>query len=83
MNFISLNIYKQIYIGQISYYDKRENYLIFWIMLMIKFTIEKENNDELAFLDVQIKRKENWFLTSVYRKKQNTIKQKRLLTRVS
>ena len=33
----------------------------------INFTIEKENNDELAFLDVQIKRKENRFLTSVYR----------------
>ena len=35
----------------------------------INFTIEKENNDELAFLDVQVKRKENRFLTSVYRKK--------------
>ena len=35
----------------------------------INFTIEKENNGELAFLDVQIKRKENRFLTSVYRKK--------------
>ena len=27
----------------------------------INFTIEKENNDELAFLDVQTKRKENRF----------------------
>ena len=35
----------------------------------IYFTIEKEKNDELAFLDVLIKRKENRFLTTVYRKK--------------
>ena len=35
----------------------------------INFTIEKENNDELAFLDVKVKQKENRFLTSVYRKK--------------
>ena len=35
----------------------------------INFTKEKENNDELAFLDVQVKRKENIILTSVYRKK--------------
>ena len=35
----------------------------------INFTIEKENNDELAFLDVQIEWIENRFLTSVYRKK--------------
>ena len=35
----------------------------------INFTIEIGNNDELAFLDVQVKRKENRFLTSVYRKK--------------
>ena len=35
----------------------------------INFTIEKEKNDELAFLDVLIKRKENRFLTTVYRKK--------------
>ena len=35
----------------------------------INFTIEKEKNYELAFLDVQIKQKENRFLTSVQRKK--------------
>ena len=35
----------------------------------INFTIEKEKNDELAFLDVLVKRKENRFLTTVYRKK--------------
>ena len=37
----------------------------------INFTIEKENNDELAFLEVQVKQKENKnkFLISVYRKK--------------
>ena len=34
----------------------------------ITFTIEKENNDELAFLDVLVKRQKNQFLTSVYRK---------------
>ena len=27
----------------------------------INFTIEKENNDELAFLDVQVKRNKNRF----------------------
>ena len=31
--------------------------------------MEKENNNELAYLDVQNKREENIFLTSVYRKK--------------
>ena len=35
----------------------------------ITFTSEKENNDELAFLDVLVKRHKNQFLTSVYRKK--------------
>ena len=35
----------------------------------INFTIEKEKNDELAFLDVLVKRKENRFLTTVFRKK--------------
>ena len=35
----------------------------------INFTIEKENNGELAFLDVQIKRKENRFLTYGVQKK--------------
>ena len=35
----------------------------------INFTIEKEKNEELAFLDVLVKRKENRFLTTVYRKK--------------
>ena len=35
----------------------------------IKFTMEKENNNELAYLDVIIKRKNNRFLTSVFRKK--------------
>ena len=35
----------------------------------ISFTMEKENNNELAFLDVQVKQEENRFLTSVYRKK--------------
>ena len=35
----------------------------------ISFTIEKENNDELAFLDVQVKQKVNRFFNSVYRKK--------------
>ena len=34
----------------------------------ISFTIKKNNNG-IAFLDVQIKREENRFLTSVYRKK--------------
>ena len=33
----------------------------------ISFTTE--NNNKLAFLDVQVKRKENRFLTLVYRKK--------------
>ena len=32
----------------------------------IKFTSEKKNNDELAFLDVLVKRHKNQFLTSVY-----------------
>ena len=32
----------------------------------IKFRSEKENNDELAFLDVLVKRHKNQFLTSVY-----------------
>ena len=31
--------------------------------------MEKENNNELAKLDVQVKQEENRFLTSVYRKK--------------
>ena len=35
----------------------------------INFTIEKDKNDELSFLDVQVKRKKNTFFTSVYRKK--------------
>ena len=35
----------------------------------ISFTMEKENNNEFAFLDVQVKREENIFLTIVYRKK--------------
>ena len=35
----------------------------------IKFTSEKENKDELAFLDVLVKRHKNQFLTTVYRKK--------------
>ena len=35
----------------------------------ISFTIEKEVNNELAFLDVLVKRDNNRFLTSVYRKK--------------
>ena len=35
----------------------------------IIFTPEKENNDELAFLEVLVKRRKNQFLTSVYRKK--------------
>ena len=35
----------------------------------INFTIEKGNNDELAFLDVQVKGNKNIFLTLVYRKK--------------
>ena len=39
----------------------------------INFTIEKEKNDELAFLDVLVKRKENRFLTSVYIKKTFTV----------
>ena len=34
----------------------------------INFTIFKGNNNELAFIDVQVKRKENRFLTLVYRK---------------
>ena len=39
----------------------------------INFTIEKEKNEELAFLDVLVKRKENRFLTSVYIKKTFTV----------
>ena len=35
----------------------------------IKFTSEKENNDELVFLGVLVKRHKAQFLTSVYRKK--------------
>ena len=35
----------------------------------ISFTMEKENNDELAFLYVQVNQKENTFLTLVDRKK--------------
>ena len=35
----------------------------------IKFTVEKETNDELAFLDILVKRQDNRFLTSVFRKK--------------
>ena len=35
----------------------------------ISFTMEKENNNEFAFLDVQVKREENIFLTLVCRKK--------------
>ena len=35
----------------------------------ITFTSEKEKNDELAFLDVLVRRHKNHFLTSVYRKK--------------
>ena len=34
----------------------------------VTFTVEKENNDELSFLDVRVKRQNNQFLTSVYRK---------------
>ena len=34
----------------------------------IRLTMEKENKNELAFLDVQTKREENRFITSVYRK---------------
>ena len=37
--------------------------------LSITFTSEKENNDELAFLDVLVKQHKNQFLTPVYRKK--------------
>ena len=40
--------------------------------LSITFTSEKENNNELAFFDVLIKRLKNIFLTSVYRKKNFT-----------
>ena len=35
----------------------------------INFTIEKENIDELAFLDVQVRGNKNIFLTLVYRNK--------------
>ena len=46
----------------------------FWSILnsahdSINFTIEQENNDELASLDVQVKGNKNRFLTLVYRKK--------------
>ena len=34
----------------------------------ITFTSQKENNDELAFLDVLVKRHKNQFLTSLNRK---------------
>ena len=36
--------------------------------LSITFTVEKENNNELAFLDVLVKRQKNQLLTSVYKK---------------
>ena len=35
----------------------------------IKFTIEKEDNKILSFVDILIKNEENCFSTSVYRKK--------------
>ena len=35
----------------------------------IKFTIEKENNKILSFLDILIKNEGNRFSTSIYRKK--------------
>ena len=35
----------------------------------ISFTMEKEKNNELALLDVQVKQKEDRFSTSMYRKK--------------
>ena len=34
----------------------------------INFTIKKGNNDELTFLDIQVKGNKNRFLTLVYRK---------------
>ena len=33
----------------------------------IKFTSEKETNNKLSFLDIEISRDKNQFLTSVYR----------------
>ena len=39
------------------------------ITLSVSQYVEKENNNVLTFLDVQVKREENRFLTSVYRKK--------------
>ena len=38
----------------------------------INFTIEKGNNDELVFLDLQVKGNKNRCLTLVYRKKNFT-----------
>ena len=34
----------------------------------IKFTSEKETNKKLSFLDIEISRDKNQFITSVYRK---------------
>ena len=34
----------------------------------IKFTCEKETNNKLSFLDIEISRDKNQFITSVYRK---------------
>ena len=34
----------------------------------IKFTSEKETNNKLSFLDIEISRDKNQFITSVYRK---------------
>ena len=43
------------------------------ITLSVSQYVEKENNNVLTFLDVQVKREENRFLTSVYKKKTFTV----------
>ncbi len=40
----------------------------------IQFTTEEENENKIAFLDVQIERKNNKFITSIFRKKTHTDK---------
>ena len=47
----------------LSFFDKRNK-----LHYSLRFTMEEENNGELPFLDVLVKRCDSSFLTSVYRK---------------